>query len=273
MAGEGLEGYTVLGFDLETTGIDVKRDKIIQYALVGSTSDNEEVLVEELVDPGLPIPKESEAVHGISDSQVRGLPGIEEHFESLRELIEGSVLVGHNIKRFDWPLFENECLRHGFMPPKPIAIVDTYLIARALEIPGRHRLGDLCARYNIELKEAHRASADAAATMVLLWAMMVERPNRFRINLSDLENMGVVKPSSENSLVGPVIDDLEKIDSRGRLRISNDGHIVLSFGKYKGRTVTEILSSDIAYLNWLKSPAGGLDEEGKRALNDVMSSK
>ena len=68
MAGEVLEGLTVIGFDLETTGINIKSDRIIQFAFVGATGEDDEIMVEELVDPGRPIPPDSIEVHGIKDS-------------------------------------------------------------------------------------------------------------------------------------------------------------------------------------------------------------
>ena len=270
-AGEVLEGLTVIGFDLETTGINIKSDRIIQFAFVGATGDDDEIMIEELVDPGRPIPPDSIEVHGIKDSDVRGLPPLKDHIQMIREHVDGSVLVGHNIHRFDWPMLENEFLRAGAEPPEPMVILDTLVLARKLGIPGRHRLGDLCARYDIPLLEAHRASADAAATLVLLWSMMGDQPAKFRVPLEDLEAMGGSSHSDDESAAGLRLEDLEQIDSRGRLRIDSDGDIVIAFGKHLGKTLTEVLASDVSYLHWLSSPAGGLDEAGKQAVKDSLA--
>jgi len=210
-------------------------------------------------------------VHGINDSDVRGLPPLKHHVDLIREHVDGSVLVGHNIHRFDWPMLEQEFLRAGAEPPEPKVILDTLVIARKLSIPGRHRLGDLCARYDIPLLEAHRASADAAATLVLLWSMMRDQPAKFRVPLEDLETMIGSPHVDDESVAGLRLDDLEPIDSRGRLRIDSDGDIVLAFGKHLGKTLTEVLTTDVSYLHWLSSPAGGLDEVGKQAVKDSLA--
>jgi DNA polymerase III epsilon subunit-like protein len=180
-----LDGHRVLGFDLETTGFDPRSDRIVQFALVGSDSDGSHVNTHALIDPGIPIPVESTRVHGIDDGDVRGAGGFEDHIDSITELIDGAVIVGHNVLAFDWRFMEVECSRIGRDVPEPLAVVDTLVIARRFGVPGRHKLGVLCERYGIRLERSHRADADAGATLLLLWKLMAAFPKRFEVPIED----------------------------------------------------------------------------------------
>ena len=174
-----LDGLKVLGFDFETTGFNPRRDRVVQFALVGSNSDGSPVNLHSLVNPGCRIPTESSKVHGIMDDDVRDAGGFEEHFESMRELIDGAVIVGHNVVSFDWRFMEMECIRIGREAPQPLAIVDTLVVARSFGLPGRHKLGLLCERFGIRLERSRRADADAGATLLLLWKLMGSYPEKF----------------------------------------------------------------------------------------------
>ena len=186
-----LDGLRVLGFDLETTGINPREDRVLQFALVGSDSDGSHLNLNSLVNPGRRIPDEASKVHGIWDDDVRGAGSFEEHVESLSELIEGSVVVGHNVVAFDWRFLEMECIRVGREAPKPLAVVDTLVLARRFGVPGRHTLGLLCRRFGIGLERSHSADADAGATLLLLWKFMRAYPDEFSGDMEDvLESIG-----------------------------------------------------------------------------------
>ena len=185
MATGFLDGHRVLGFDLETTGFDPRSDRIVQFALVGSDADGSHLNTHSLVDPGIAIPIESTRVHGIEDGDVRGAGAFGDHIDSISRLIEGSVIVGHNVLAFDWRFMEVECSRIGRDVPEPLAIVDTLVIARRFGVPGRHKLGVLCERYGIRLERSHRADADAGATLLLLWKLMGAYPKKFKGGIED----------------------------------------------------------------------------------------
>ena len=185
MATGFLDGHRVLGFDLETTGFDPRSDRIVQFALVGSDADGSHLNTHSLVDPGIAIPNESTRVHGIKDGDVRGAGSFGDHIDSISRLIEGSVIVGHNVLEFDWRFMEVECSRIGRDVPEPLAIVDTLVIARRFGVPGRHKLGVLCERYGIRLERSHRADADAGATLLLLWKLMGAYPKKFKGGIED----------------------------------------------------------------------------------------
>ena len=186
MSGPLLAGYRVLGFDLETTGFDHRKDRIVQYALVGSDTDATHINLQSLVNPRVKIPPETTRVHGISNDDVKGMGEFSQHVNEIISMSDDSILVGHNLIRFDWRFLEVECMRAGVETPIPKGIIDTLVLARRLRIPGRHTLGHLCARFGIEMSRAHQADADAGATLLLLWRMMRAYPDRLTGSIDDL---------------------------------------------------------------------------------------
>ncbi len=133
-----LEGFRVLGLDLETTGFNPRFDRIVQYALVGSDADGTHLSLQSLVNPGVSIPTESTHVHGISSNDVASESDFGDHINSFREMAEGAIIVGHNVIAFDWRFIEVECARFGVEPPAPYAIIDTLILARKLRLTRPH---------------------------------------------------------------------------------------------------------------------------------------
>ena len=97
MGHEFLADESVLAFDLETTGISTNNDRIVQIALIGSNSKGDAVHYETMINPRRPIPSGASNVHGIFDSDVKSLPDFSHHADEIHELIENSVIVGHNV--------------------------------------------------------------------------------------------------------------------------------------------------------------------------------
>ena len=182
-----LEGHRVLAFDLETTGVSTNNDRIVQVALIGADADGSPIHYEILVNPQRPIPSGASNVHGIYDSDVRSKPIFKEFTNEIVEMMNGAIVVGHNARKFDMPLLENEFYRCGVSPPKPKVILDTLETVRRLKIPRPHNLGAQCARHGIDLRNAHDAAADAAASLLLLWKLMRDHPASFRRSLAEIE--------------------------------------------------------------------------------------
>ncbi len=180
-----LDGFRVLGLDLETTGFNPRSDRIVQYALVGSEADGTHVNLQSIVDPGIKIPAESSRIHGITDEDVVNESVFDEHLGRIAELVEGAIIVGHNVIDFDWRFLELECARFGSEIPEPHAILDTLVLARRFGIPRPHKLGSLCERFGVVLDRAHRADADAGATLLLLWKFMRGFPKQFNRTLEE----------------------------------------------------------------------------------------
>jgi len=272
MVHDPLAGFRVLGFDLETTGLSSGRHRIIQYALVGCSEDGDSIHVEEMVDPQRRIPPDSTRVHGFNDSDVADKLTFGEHVDRIDELIEGSVIVGHNVNRFDWPFMRDEYMRVGRMMPTPRAVIDTLVVARRLRLPRRHTLTAMCARYGVELERAHTAGADAAATLLLLWRIIEEHPRQFRRPLEDIEEWLASGRIGENSELGPGYDDLEPFDAKGRLRWS-DQELVLAFGRHRGVTLRTLELNDPGYLRWLLSGNGPLEQQDRQRLEHILESR
>ena len=251
MAEDIFDNQRVVGFDLETTGLSISQSKIIQFGIIGSDIDGAEIRINSLVNPHISIPIKSTEIHGINNADVKHLPGFRAHIENISNLFNDAIIIGHNIKRFDWPILENEFLRCGKIVPKPHAIIDTLEIARKLKLKKPHKLGELCKNYGISLTNAHDAISDASATLLLLWKIMEENPMPFRKSLEELQIWNSTSAEKSEQALGPSINDLPLIDSNGRLRRSGE-NIVLSFGRHKGRTLQEVKDIDKNYLIWIK---------------------
>ena len=263
-------GNSVLGFDLETTGIDVSRSRIVEYALIGSNAEGEELRVHSLVNPSIPIPAGARAVHGIRDRDVSRLPTFRAHLDAVHEALHGAVVVGHNVKRFDLVILRNEFHRLGRIPPEPVAVVDTLELVRRLGIPRPHKLGALCRRFDIGLESAHSALADASATLLVLWRLMRDQPAPFRRSLEELQVWASSgRAGTRESTLGPALEDLPTIDSQGRLRRSGDD-VVFAFGRHRGATLEQVAGRDAQYLAWLKRSQSGLPAELIALIDDLL---
>lgn len=271
MAQNFLDGERVLALDLETTGISTNNDRIVQIALIGSSEDGSEISYENLVNPRRSIPMQASNVHGIYDNDVRGLSDFSTFADEIYEQIEGAVIIGHNVRQFDLPLLNNEFRRLGKLPPNPKVVLDTLEVVRRVKLPRPHNLGALCRKHGISLENAHTAAADAAASLLLFWRLTVDHSPYFRKSLEELERWLVHGDSrSEESNLGRGLEDLEMLDSLGKIRI-DDGHYVLAFGRHKGRHVSEIQNIDPKYISWLLSPKGIEDEDAREALRDSLN--
>lgn len=268
-----LAGERVLGFDVETTGLSSRRDRVVQYALVGSDATGEAIQIERLVNPGVRIPPETTRVHGISDADVADEPSWSHWADEVHDLMDGAVLVGHNIIGFDWGFVETEFRRVGRPAPRPKALLDTLHLARRLKVGRPHKLGDLCAAHGIRLERAHTAAADSAATLLLLWRFMRDHPSAFRRPLDDLvawqsSRASASRPRAEGDL-GPSLDDLEAVDESGKLRRSGED-LILAFGKHRGASIAQVRREDPRYTGWLLGGRSGLTGDARQALRDHL---
>ena len=224
----------LLFFDLETTGINIVKDRIIEISYVKVSPNGKEESRTFRVNPGMPIPPESTAIHGITDEDVKDCPTFKEIAKSLAAQIEGCDLAGYNSNRFDIPLLAEEFIRADVdIDLNHRKFVDVQTIFHKME---QRTLSAAYKFYcNKELEHAHSAEADTFATYEVLKAQLDRYP--------ELENdiTFLSKFSSYNN----------NVDFAGRMIYNDKGQEVFNFGKYKGRLVEEILKVDPGYYSWI----------------------
>ncbi len=224
----------IIFFDLETTGINIAADRIVEISYLKVDLNGNESSRTLRVNPGIPIPPETTAIHGISDEDVKDAPGFNEVGKSIAREFEGCDLAGYNSNRFDIPLLAEEFLRAGIdIDLRRRKFVDVQVIfmkmeQRTLAAASKFFLGK-------ELIDAHSAEADTRATYEVLQAQL----DRY----SNLENdIGMLADFSTHN---------RNVDFAGRIVLNDDDVEVFNFGKHKGKPVTEVLAKDPGYYGWM----------------------
>lgn len=223
-------------FDLETTGIDVAKDKIVEISLIKVFPDGQKEIKTRRINPGMPIPKAASDVHGIYDEDVKDCPEFGNVAKSLGEWLKGCDLGGFNSNRFDIPLLVEEMLRAGVaLEMEDVKLVDVQTIyhkmePRTLEAAYKFYCGK-------SLENAHSAQADVEATYEVLLAQ-----------IEKYEELGEdVAALSEYSNVG------RNVDFAGRIVYDENDVPVFNFGKHKGRSVADVFKNEVSYYNWIIS--------------------
>jgi DNA polymerase III epsilon subunit family exonuclease len=166
----------LVGMDTETTGLDVKNDRVFEIGIV--TFENGAVTESwgELMDPTVELEDKIVETTGVCTADVEGKPLFGEIAPQIAARMNGRVVVGYNILGFDMPILTSEFERLK-LPMPDCQVVDALVFARHFVKAGRHRLGDMARKYGVEMDTAHRATADAEATVKLLLAMADELPS------------------------------------------------------------------------------------------------
>ena len=221
-------------FDLETTGVNIVKDRIIEISFVKVCPNGQEICKTRRINPGMPIPPESTAIHGITDEDVKDCHTFKEIAKSLAAQIKGCDLAGYNSNRFDIPLLAEEFIRAGVdIDLNRRKFVDVQTIYHKME------QRTLAAAYkfycNKDLNNAHTAEADTMATYEVLKAQL----DRYPELQNDIDFLS--KYSSYNN----------NVDFAGRMIYNDKGEEVFNFGKYKGQLVTDVLRRDPNYYEWI----------------------
>lgn len=221
-------------FDLETTGINVAKDRIVEIAVLKVFPNGNKESKTWLVNPEMPIPKDVIAVHGITDEKVANEPNFKRLAPQVYALIKDADLGGFNSDRFDIPLLAEEMLRAGIdFDMKNRVSVDVQTIFHKME---KRTLGAAYQFYcQKELENAHTAAADTLATYEVLLAQL----DRY----DELENE--VKWLSEFS------SRKKSLDFAGFIIEDKNGAAVFSFGKHKFKKVIEVLEDEPGYYSWI----------------------
>lgn len=242
-------------FDLETTGTDVGKDRIVEIAMIKISPDGSIVKKPEkrgaehriLVNPEMAIPRESSEVHGVWDADVAGKHTFKQLAPRLVQFLENCDLAGFNSNRFDIPMLAEEFLRVGVdFGLEGRNLIDVQNIFHKMEQRTlRAAFKFYCGK---ELDGAHEALPDTEATMEILLAQL-ERYQQSTV----LDSMG--------EAIGPVPTDMDELhvfcqrqpfaDLVGRFVYDENGQVLFNFGQHKGKLVKEVLALNPGYFGWM----------------------
>ncbi len=249
-------------FDLETTGINISKDRIVEISILKIMPNGEEEKKTELVNPGIPIPHETSMIHGIYDEDIKDKPYFKDLARVLVKFLEGCDLAGFNILRFDVPLLVEEFLRTDInFDVSKRKLIDAQKIFHLME------KRNLSAAYKFyckkTLENAHSAEADTFATYEIL---------KKQIEIYD----GQEAEDMKGNKLGVIQNDMEAVhkitlqnmvDLAGRMIYNEKGEEVFNFGKHKGKKVLDVLAKEPMYYNWIQKNDFSLDT--KRKLTEI----
>ena len=224
----------IVFFDLETTGINIAKDRIVEISVLKVYPNGKEEQKTIRVNPGMHIPEEASAIHGIYDEDVKDAPMFKHIPRELAHYIEGCDLGGYNSNRFDIPLLAEEFLRAEVdFDMSKRKFVDVQTIFHKMEqrtlSAAYHFYCDKC------LEDAHTAAADTMATYEVLMAQL----DRYDDLENDIDKLAEYSCRAESA------------DYAGRILFNEKGEEVFGFGKYKGRSVAEVFRIEPSYYAWM----------------------
>ena len=221
-------------FDLETTGIDIVKDRIVEIAYLKVYPNGKEESKTMRINPTIPIPPQSTEIHGITDGDIKDCPTFAEYAKELSKIIEGCDLAGYNSNKFDIPLLAEEMLRANvdidLMKRKFVDVQVIFLKKEQRTLSAAYKF--YC---NKQLENAHSADADTIATYEVLKAQL----DRYPDIKNDVDEISKFSSHNKNA------------DFAGRMIFDDDGDEIFNFGKYKGKKVTDVLEKDPGYYGWM----------------------
>lgn len=233
--------------DLETTGLNIISDRIIELTILKIFPGGKEEVKTFRVNPEVPIDPKATAIHGISDEDVKGLPTFKEIAQTLANEFEGCDFAGFNSNKFDFPMLAEEFLRAGIdIDLKKRKFVDVQVIFHKME------QRTLSAAYKLychkELEDAHNSKADTIATYEVLKAQLDRYEGK-----SFIDATGVASAPVQNDVdyLAKFSSHTNNVDFLGRIVYDDKGRETINFGKYKGIPVEEVFKKDPAYYSWM----------------------
>jgi DNA polymerase-3 subunit epsilon len=238
--------------DLETTGVSLSTDRIVELAIVKLMPDETRLVKRKLINPQIPIPEASSAIHGITDEMVKDAPTFKQAGNEIKQFLENCDLGGYNSNRFDIPILMEEFLRAGMeVDLSNRRMVDVQHIFYTME-PRT-----LSAAYKYycqkELENAHSAEADVNATIEVLHAQ-VERYEKLGDSIDSIRR---------------TIGEEKIVDYARRFSFNEKGIEVFNFGKFKGMAVTDVLKKEPQYYDWMMK--GDFPLHTKQKLTELLN--
>ena len=249
-------------FDLETTGLDLVKDRVIQISYIKVFPDGKEERGNYLINPEKPIPSVVEELTGIQNEDVKDKPTFKQLAQTLNQIFSGSDIAGYNSNHFDVPLLAEEFLRAGIdFDFSKCRLIDVQTIYHKME---RRNLAAAykfyCGRKMEEDFQAHRADEDTEATYRVLQGQLemyapVKQEEPERILQNDMQFLADFSKTNNNiDFAGRIVWGEQK-DRMGNTHVDKDGNPVMTevfnFGKYKGEPVAQVLRRDPGYYSWI----------------------
>lgn len=241
----------LLFFDLESTGLNVATDRIVEISAVKVFPDGKHEVKTRRLNPTIPISAESQRIHGISNEDVKDCPTFKEIAKSLAQWMSGCDFAGYNSTKFDIPLLAEEFLRVGidfdFRKRKMIDVQNIFHKMEQRTLSAAYKF--YC---NKDLENAHSAEADTMATYEVLKAQLDKYSDTLKNDVNMLADF-----STKTRLV----------DYAGRIALNDKDVPVFNFGKHKGQPVENIFKVEPNYYNWMMD--GDFTRDTKKVITDI----
>ena len=253
----------LLFFDIESTGLNVASDRIVEISIVkvspgGPGQPNDVEVKTRRINPTIPITPGAQAVHGISDEDVKDCPTFKQVAKSLAQLMEGCDIAGYNSLKFDIPMLAEEFLRAGvdfdFRKRKLVDVQNIFHKKEQRTLKAAYKF--YCGQ---NLDNAHSAEADTMATYEVLEAQLDRYANDEEDPLQN-DVAYLAKYSCQNRFV----------DYAGRIVLNDDDEPVFNFGKHRGRRVVDVLAKEPSYYSWMME--GDFTLDTKQQLTKIKLS-
>lgn len=237
-------------FDLETTGINTSKDRIVELFMIKVQPDGSRTDFYQRFNPEMPIPPEITAIHGISDADVANEPTFKEKAHELNQFLLNCDFAGFNSNKFDFPMLVEEFYRAGIdFEVSKRKFIDAQKIFHLME--PRNLSAAFKFYCSKELDNAHSAKADTEATWEIIQSQL-EKYSNLEPNIDFLHNF-----SGQNNLA----------DLAGRLVYNDKKEIVFNFGKHKGKRVEDVFKTDYGYYDWMMQ--GDFPQQTKKVLTQI----
>jgi DNA polymerase-3 subunit epsilon len=237
----------IVFFDIESTGLNIGTDKIVEICMLKVMPDNTTKIKTERINPQMHIPEQTSELHGIYDKDVVDKPPFKEVAPALRDFIKGCDLAGYNLLKFDIPLLMEEFLRNGLeMDLRGVRIVDIQNIFHRME-PRNLR-----AAYRFycgeTLLNAHSAEADTVATYKIL-EQQLERYENTTITGENDEEFIPIK--NDITALAAFSSSNRNVDFAGHIIFNKEDVEIFNFGRYKGIPVEQVFTKEPSYYDWM----------------------
>lgn len=250
-------------FDLETTGVNVASDRIVEICILKAMPDGTEDVRTMRLNPGKPIPLESSLIHGIYDEDIKDAPSFKEVGKELADFLEDCDLAGYNSNKFDIPVLLEEFLRAGI----PFDLDNRHFVD-VQNIFHQMEQRTLRAAYQFycgkSIENAHSAEADIRATYEVLLAQIEKYQET---EFEDKKGNKSIPVKNDVEALHDFTNLHKPVDFAGRIVYDEKGVEVFNFGKHKGKCVEEVFHAEPSYYSWMQQ--GDFPLYTKRCLEKI----